>query len=159
VNCLSKWIGKKIAKRFAPMIKQMYLTMGALSKAFYKKYGKDALPIITEVMGESGVEEAKIAQRMLKGKGMNAVRELFGMMEMMDMQVEIIDFSDDMIRVKEAVCPMGLEGTSKELCEAMMTSNEKMVSTLLGKEVEMKILKSMAAGDEYCDGKFIITKK
>jgi len=154
---LSKWIGKKIAKRFAPMMKHMYLTMGAFSKAFYEKYGKDALPIIAEVMGESGVEGAKIAQGMLKGKGMNAVRELFGMMEMMDIPMEIIGSTDEMIHIKGAVCPMGLEGTSKELCEAMMTSDKKMVSTIVGQEVETKILKSKAAGDECCE--VIFSKK
>ena len=79
------------------------------------------------------------------------------MMEMMDIPMEIIASTDDMIRIKVTVCPMGIEGTSKELCEAMMTSDKKMVSTIVGQEVETKILKSKASGDEYCEVMF--TKK
>lgn len=154
---MSKWIGKKLAKRFAPMIKHMYATMGALSKAFYERYGKDALPIMTKVAAEAGVESAKISQRMLRGKGMKAVGELFRMYEMMGFPVEIIELTDDMMHFKTSECPLGLKGTSKELCEAMMTSDKKMVSTLLGQEVEMKILNSLAAGDEYCE--IIYSKK
>jgi len=155
---LSKWIGKKIAKRFAPMFKHMYATMGALSKAFYERYGKEALPIISEVMGKSGVGSGKMAQEMVSVKGMKDVGELFKMMEtMMDMKMEIMELSDDVIRFKLSQCPMGIEGTSKELCEAVMSSDKKMVSTLLGQEVEIKMLKSVAAGDEYCEVMF--TKK
>lgn len=148
---MSRWIGKRVAKKFAPMIKFMFATIGALSKAFYEKYGDEALPTIAEVMGESGVEHAKIAQSMLKGNDMKAVGELFGMMEMFDFEVEVIELSDDTIRFKMAPCPMGLEGTSKELCEAMMTSDKKMIETIIGKEVDANILKSVAAGDEYCE--------
>jgi len=39
----------------------------------------------------------------------------------------------------------------------MMTSDAKMVSTLLGQEIEMKILKSIAAGDKECE--VIFSKK
>ena len=54
-------------------------------------------------------------------------------------------------------CILGIEGTSKELCEAMMTSDTSMVSALLGQEVETKILKSVAAGDKECE--VIFSKK
>ena len=52
---------------------------------------------------------------------------------------------------------LGIEGTSKGLCEAMMNSDKNMMSTLLGREVEMKILKSVAAGDKECE--VIFSKK
>ncbi len=44
--------------------------------------------------------------------------------------------------------PLGIEGTSKELCEAIMTLDEKRMSTFLGKAVGAKILKSIAAQDQ-----------
>ena len=143
---------------FAPMMKHMYAMIGALNKAFYEKYGKEALPIITKVAGESGVESAKIIQQMMPVKDMKGVGELFKMMEMMiGMKMEIIELSDDAIHFKTSQCPLGIEGTSRELCEAMMTSDAKMVGTLLGQEVKMKILKSVAAGDKYCE--VIFSKK
>jgi predicted hydrocarbon binding protein len=48
-------------------------------------------------------------------------------------------------------CPFGLEGTSKELCEAMMNLDKNMMSTFLGKQGEVKVLKTVAAGDKICE--------
>jgi len=147
-----------MVKGFAPTIKQMYATMGAMCKAFYERFGEEALRIIAKVMGESGVGSAKIVQKMMPVKGMKDVGELFKMMgAMMEMKMEIIELSDDVMHFKTSQCPLGIEGTSKKLCEAMMTSDKKMVSTLLGQEVKTKILKSLAAGDKYCE--VIFSKK
>ena len=149
---------EEAAKGFAPMMKRMFIGMGALSKAFYEKYGKEALPIITEVASQGGVEYGKIMQQMTPAKGMKAVGESFKMMgSMMGMGMEIIELSDDAIHFTVPQCLLGIEGTSKELCEAMMTSDKEMVGTFLGQEVEMKILKSVAAGDEECE--VIFSKK
>ena len=46
-----------------------------------------------------------------------------------------------------------------ELCEAMMTADKKMFSSLLGQEMDMKILKSIAAGDKECEVVISIKKK
>ena len=143
---------EEAAKGFAPMMKLMFMGLGALSKAFYEKYGKEALPIITEVASRGGVEYGKIMQQTMPAKGMKAVGESFKMMDsMMGMGTEIVELSDDTFHFKVSQCPLGIEGTSKELCEAMMTMDKKMMSTFLGQEVEMKILKSVAAGDEKCE--------
>ena len=143
---------EEAAKEYAPMMKLMFMGMGALSKAFYKKYGKEALPIITEVASQGGVEYGKLMQQMAPAKGMKAVGEMLKMMgSMMGMGMEIVELSDNTFHFKVSQCPLGIEGTSKELCEAMMTNDKKMMSTFLGQEVEMKILKSVAAGDEKCE--------
>lgn len=150
---------EEAAKRFGPMMmKSMFIGMGALSKAFYERYGKEALPIITEVTNQSGLRRAKIMQEMMPVKDMKAVGEQLRMMgSMMGMGMEIIELSDDAIHFKVPQCTLGIEGTSKELCEAIMTSDKKMVGTFLGQEVEMKILKSVAAGDKECE--VIFSKK
>jgi len=143
---------EEAAKEYAPMMKLMFMGMGALSKAFYKKYGKEALPIITEVASQGGVEYGKLMQQMAPAKGMKTAGEMSKMMDsMMGMGMEIVELSDNTFHFKVSQCPLGIEGTSKELCEAMMTNDKKMMSTFLGQEVEMKILKSVAAGDEKCE--------
>ena len=143
---------EEAAKAYASMVKLMFMGMGALSKAFYEKYGKEALPIITEVASQGGVEYGKVMQQMTPAKGMKAVGELFKMMDsMVGEGMEIIELSDDAFHFKVSQCPVGIEGTSKELCEAMMTSEKKMMSIFLGQEVEMRIPKSVAAGDEKCE--------
>ena len=149
---------KAAAKGFRPMMKNMYVTMGDLCKAFYNKNGKEAIPIITEVMSKSGVREAEIIQKMMPVKDMKDVGELFKMVDqMMEMGMEVIEISENVVHYKQPTCVMGLGGTGKELCEAVMTTDTKMMSTLLGQEMETKIIKSIAAGDKECE--VIFSKK
>jgi len=129
----------------------MYATMGALGKVFYEKYGDDALPLIAKVMGESGVVGGKLVKGMLKGEGMKAMDELFGMFSMLGFDFEIVELSDDTLYFKSSKCPVCMGGTSKKLCEAMMNSDKVMISSIAGKEVEMEVPKSLAVGDEYCE--------
>jgi len=145
-------------KQFAPMIKGMYARQGALAKAFYETSGNEALPKISEVMGKAGMESANVSIAQGMARSMKAIGEHYEMMEkMLEVGLEIIDLSDDMIHFKLSQCTYGLEGTDRELCEAMMAEIKTMFSTLLKQEVEMKIPKTVAAGDEYCE--VIITKK
>ena len=152
MNVIKRVFMKAAAKGFRPMMKNNYATFGALCKAFYEKDGKEAIPIITEIASKSGVGSAEGVRKMMPVKNMKDAGELFKMMDsMMEMGMEIIELSDDAIHFKVPKCMLGIEGTSKELCEAMMASDTNMVSTLLGQEVEMKILKSIAAGDKECE--------
>jgi len=140
------------------MMKMMYNMVGDLCSAFYKKYGKDALPIIAKVSAKYGAPYAKIVQQMMPVKSMKDIGEMYKMMTaMMGEEMEIVKLSDDVIHFKMSHCPMCIEGTSQELCEAMMNSDKKMVSTLLGKEISIKVPKSVAAGDKYCE--VIFSKK
>jgi hypothetical protein len=143
---------EEAAKGFGPMMRLMFMGLGGLSKAFYEKYGREAIPIITEVARQGGVEYGKLMQQMAPAKSMEAAGESFKMMDaMMGMGMEITELSDNAIHFKVSQCPLGIQGTSKELCEALMTNDKVMMSTWLGKEVEMKIPKSVAAGDENCE--------
>ena len=140
------------AGRIAPMMNLMMMGMGGISKAFYEKYGKEALPIITEVTSRGGVEASKLMQQSAPARDMKAAGQSFQMMgSMLDMGQEIVELSDDVIHFKVSRCPLGIEHTSKELCEAMMNYDHKMLSNFLGKELEMNISKSIAAGDEKCE--------
>ena len=149
---------EEAAKSVGPMIKLMYNMLGDLSAAFYKKYGKDALPIIAKVSGKFGADSAKIIQKMMPVKNMKDFAEVYKMMmASMGEKLEIVKVSDEVFHFKTSHCPMGLEATSQELCEAMMTSDNKMLSTLLGQKVETKLLKSLPAGDKCCEA--IYSKK
>ncbi len=143
---------EQAAKASGAMMKLLFMGMGALGKAFYQKYGKEALPIITEVASQGGVEWGKAMREMAPAKGMKDVGENFKMMgSMMGLNSDVIELSDKVFHFKISPCPLGIEGTSKELCEAMMTTDHKMISTILGKEVDMKIPKSVAVGDKECE--------
>ena len=134
------------------MIKLLYNEIGDLCSAFYKKYGKDALPIISKVSAKYGVESAKLVQKMMPIKNMKDYAEMYKMMmSMVGEKMEIVEVSDDVFHFKGSHCPMGLEKGSQELCEAMMVSDNTMLSTLFGRQVETKLLKSLPAGDKCCE--------
>jgi predicted hydrocarbon binding protein len=152
MNIIQKTLMKTAAKGFRPMMELMYTMIGDLSRAFYEKNGKEAIPTITQIARKYGVAEAELTQKMMPAKDMKGVAELFKMMDsMMEMGMEIVRISDDALHFRMPKCIPNIQGTSKELCEALMASDGSMVSTILGKEVETKILKSVAAGDKECE--------
>ena len=149
---------EEAAKSVGPMMKLMYNMIGDLSSAFYKKYGKDALSTISAVATKYGEPNAKLVQQMMPIKNMKDVAEMYKMMfGMIGEKFDIVKVSDDTLHFKVSTCPMCIQGTSKELCEAMMQTDKKMVSTLLGHQINIGILKSVAAGDKYCE--VIFSKK
>jgi len=136
----------------AAMVKLSMMGMGALGKAFYKKCGEAALPIIDEVMSGGGVEEGKLMKQMHPVKSMKDVGEIYkSMAAMTGMNMEVLKQTDDTLHFKMSQCPVGIEGTSKELCEAMMATDKNAVSTLLGKGISVQVLKTVAAGDKMCE--------
>jgi predicted hydrocarbon binding protein len=158
MNPIKKAFVKAAGKRTRPMLNLISVEVGALSKAFYLKYGNEALPVIVGVVSQCGMEWGKIMQQTMPKRSMKAAGEGQKMMgEMMGYGIELVELSDDKLHFKIAHCPFGIEGTSKELCEAMMTMDEKRMSTFLGKDVCVEVLQTLAAGDKLCE--VIFSKK
>lgn len=146
------------AAQMAPMMEDLLARFGALGKAFYDKYGKEALPLIAEVMGRGGVDSAHVMLKMMPIKGMKDAGQLFVKVGApMDTGMEIIELTDDTFHFKLSRCLFCLDGAGQELCEAMMASDARMMSTVLGQELKMDIVKSVAAGDGMCE--VIFSKK
>lgn len=146
------------AAQLAHMMEDLLARLGALGKAFYDRFGNEALPVIIEVMNKSGVDTAKVMQKTMPVKGMKDAGQLFVKMgASIDTGMEVIELSDDTFHFKLSRCLFCLEGAGQELCEAMMASDAKMMDTILGQELEMKIVKSVAAGDKICE--VIFSKK
>lgn len=144
--------------QMAPMMEDLLARFGALGKAFYDKYGKEALPLIAEVMGKGGVDSAQVMLKMMPIKGMKEAGQLFVKVGApMDTGMEIIELTDDTFHFKLSRCLFCLDGAGQELCEAMMASDARMMSTVLGQEMKMDIVKSVAAGDGMCE--VIFSKK
>jgi predicted hydrocarbon binding protein len=158
MNPIQQAVFQAVGKRTRPMLNLLSVEVGPFGKAFYQKYGKEALPIIAGVVSHGGVEWGKIMQQNVRVKSMKSAGEQQKLMSaMMGYGIEMVEVSDDKLHFKIAHCPFGIEGTSKELCEAMMTMDEKRMSTFLEQEVEVKILHSVAAGDKQCE--VIFSKK
>jgi hypothetical protein len=145
-------IMEQAAQAFGPMMRHMFEGLGAMSRAFYEKCGEEALPIIAEGARKSGARQGEMMQKTMPAKSMKDIGEMFKMMAgAVGMQMEIVDLSDDTLHFKTPKCLLGIDGTSKGLCEAMMNSDKSMMSTLLGRDVKMNVLKSVAGGDKECE--------
>jgi predicted hydrocarbon binding protein len=152
MNVIKKAVFKVLAKGSGPMIQHMFLMTGDFGKALYNKNGKESLPMITEIASKRGVGMAEITRKMMPVNTMKDADEAYNLMDsIMELGIEPIESSSDVFHFKITKCPYGLEGTNKELCEAMMVTDKQMLSTLLGQQVQMKILQSVAAGDKTCE--------
>ena len=123
---------------------------GLLIKAIYKRFGKDALPTIEEVCKKQGrALGIKIANK-LSNKKLSIVGKAFTK-SFDPNSVKIISISDEKFQIQGTKCPFGLENTSRELCEATMAIDHEYFRTAVDQNVKLKILKTVAAGDSYCD--------
>jgi len=123
--------------------------IGALCTAFYKEYGDKIIPIISDT-AQSHTPYHLPQVKALSGKGMKALGEYIGSFPV----VEILTSTEDMVHFQtKGTCPYGLNDTSKELCEAIMIFDRKAFDTIVGKEVRMEIIQSLASGDGYCEVK------
>lgn len=126
--------------------------IGALSIAFFNKYGEEALPVIEEVL-ESHVPYDMPRVRELQGKGMKGFADLLNAFD-----VEVKTSTDEVVHfVTGGVCQFGLYDTDKRLCEAMMIFDKKIVETIVGRDTDMEIIRTVSSGDKCCEVKFSIT--
>ncbi|MCK4380697.1 MAG: L-2-amino-thiazoline-4-carboxylic acid hydrolase [Candidatus Lokiarchaeota archaeon] len=123
---------------------------GLLIKAVYKKFGVEALPIIKNVCRKQGKSLGLKVKKKLSNNNLTSVAQAFS--KSFDQNfVKVISISDERFQIHGTKCPFGLENTSRELCEAVMAIDHGYFREAVSDKIELKILKTVAAGDPYCD--------
>jgi len=123
---------------------------GLLIKTVYKKYGVDVLSTIKNVCGKQGKSLGLKVKRNLPNNNLTTVAKAFS--KSFDQNfVKIITISDEKFQIQGTKCPFGLENTSRELCEAVMAIDHEYFREAASDNVQLKILRTVAAGDPYCD--------
>ncbi len=123
---------------------------GLLMIEFYKKFGKEALPIIENVCGKQGRALGLKIMKKVSDNKLKTVAQAFS--KSFDPNfVKIISISDECFHIQGTMCPFGLENTSRELCEAVMAIDYEYFREAVSDKIELKILKTVAAGDIHCD--------
>jgi hypothetical protein len=139
-------------QKMADLMQLTAQELGAMTKAFYRKYGDDALPVVKEVMGEAGVIRGNYLRKGLSAQTIPVYcKEIMGLDDTIGMGLKVVEQSDRAFRFKSSNCPFGFNGMGAALCEAMMNADKMLLATCLGREAEVKILKSVAKGDQYCE--------
>lgn len=111
-------------------------TQGLLIKHIYKKFGKEALGL-------------KIKKK-LPNNNLTTVAKAFSKSFNQNF-VKVISISDEKFQIHGTKCPFELENTFRELCEVVMTIDHEYFREAVNKKIELKIIKTIAAGDPYCD--------
>ena len=123
---------------------------GLLIKAVYKRFGKEALPIIRTICQKQGKALGLKIKNKLTKNNLTTVAKAFS--KSFDLNfIEIVSISDEKFHVRGTKCPFGLENTSRELCDAVMTIDHEYFREAVNDKIELKILKTVANGDPYCD--------
>lgn len=123
---------------------------GMLIKAFYKKFGKEALPIIKEVCRKQGCSLGLKIKKKLPDNHLSTVANAFSSSYNPD-EINVVEVSDSKFQIQGNKCPFSLENTSRELCEAVMEIDAEYFRTAVSRDLKLKIIKTVAAGDNYCD--------
>ena len=123
---------------------------GLLIKEIYKKFGNDSLPIIEEALGAQGSALGLKVKKKLPNIKLSTIAKAFT--KNWDPKlVKVISMSDNKFHIQGTKCPFGLENTSRELCEAVMAIDREYFFTATNGRTRLEILKTVAAGDPFCD--------
>ncbi len=123
---------------------------GLLIKAVYKKFGVEVLPIIKNVCGKQGKALGLKVKKKNPNNNLTTVAKAFSKSFNPNF-VKVISISDEKFQIHGTKCPFGLENTSRELCEAVMAIDHEYFREAVSDKIELKILKTVAGGDPYCD--------
>jgi small GTP-binding protein len=126
-----------------------FQAQGLLIKRFYEKFGEEALPIIKEVCRLQGRALGLKQKQNLPDNRLSTVAKAFS--EDYGSDMTVITITDKIFRIKGKKCPFGLEHTSRELCEAVMEIDLEYFRTAVSYDIELKILQTLAEGDNLCD--------
>ncbi|MHA1276436.1 MAG: L-2-amino-thiazoline-4-carboxylic acid hydrolase [Candidatus Helarchaeota archaeon] len=130
---------------------------GLLIKAVYKKYGKDVLPLIRDVLNRQGKALGLKIMRKLPNNNLSTIASAFS--KSFDPAfVKVISLSDEKFHIQGTKCPFGLENTTRELCEAVMEIDREYFYTATNGRTKLEILKTVAEGDSLCDTIYTIIK-
>ncbi|MHA1580732.1 MAG: hypothetical protein ACTSUQ_14050 [Candidatus Freyarchaeota archaeon] len=131
---------------------------GLLIKAFYKKFGGEALPIIRHVLGLQGRALGLKIKKKLPDNRLSTVAKAFAK-SFGPTTINVVSISDKKFHIQGTKCPFGLENTSRELCEAVMEIDRQYFYTATDGKTKLKILKTVAAGDPLCDTIYTIDEQ
>ncbi|MDI6776244.1 MAG: hypothetical protein QMD03_03230 [Syntrophales bacterium] len=126
--------------------------LALLSRMVYKKYGDEVLPLIGEVCCKLGRAIGNQMRKNLGSFDLKSVGNAFWeSARRRKSPVTLLELTEKRIRVKSERCALGLAGAGRPICEAMMNMDIGIFEAATGEEIDLSILKTVAAGDECCD--------
>ena len=126
--------------------------LGALCSEFLKQFGEKAESIISLFSYRRGLALGKAMAAKLEDKSFEtAIKSFVAASEKSTAPAELISFEKNRAVIKGMVCPLGLNGNGREICEAMMNMDRGILEKMSGKRIKYTVNKTVAAGDDHCE--------
>jgi len=139
-----------LEQRFGMVTSALFGNLGSIAKAVDKKFGAAGRDVLRQVMSEKGVAMGTMMKPISPGKDFKSVGAFYAQaLKMFGIEREV-EAKENEVIVKGSKCAYGLEGTNRELCEAMMAFELNAVKTI-SPDVTPEIVKTVAAGDPQCE--------
>jgi len=139
-----------LEQRFRMVASALNANVGSIAKAVDKKFGAGGRDVLRQVQSVEGVAMGEMLKLMSPGEDFKAVGTFYvQFLKMFGVNIEVKVKKDEVV-VEVPKCPYGLEGTSRELCEAMMALDVSVVKTM-SPNVTLEIVKRVAVGDPQCE--------
>ena len=133
--------------------------LALLARKVYERFGLETLPLIEDVCGKLGRSVGERMREDLPDGNLKTVGKAFadGASRRKN-PVDVIELSDTIFHIKGYRCNLGLKDTYRELCVSMMAMDWGIFEGATGKKIDLKIVKSLAAGDPCCEIIFKLSK-
>ncbi|MFX1289137.1 MAG: hypothetical protein ACFFFY_11340 [Promethearchaeota archaeon] len=131
---------------------------GMLIKAMYEGFGTNTLSIIKDICRKQGRALGLKLSKKLSNNKLSTVAKAFSK-SYDPKDIKVIKISDEEFQIQGYKCPFGLENTSRELCEAVMEIDAEYFRTAVSENIELRIIKTVAEGDNYCDTIYELKRK
>ncbi len=142
-----------LEQKFAMATSALFGNAGNIAKAVDDKFGAAGRDVLRQVMSKDGAAMGEWLKPMCPGKDFKSVGTFLPQaMTMLGVENEVKP-NEEGVTITGSKCPYGLEGTNRELCEAMMAFVEAAASTI-SPDVTIEITKTVAAGDPLCQFSF-----
>ncbi len=126
--------------------------LGLLSRKVYEKFGSGTLPLIENVCYKLGRSAGERMRKELPVNDFNSVANAFAEgAKRRNNPVDVIEITNKLFHLKGYRCNLGLKGAGRELCQAMMAMDRGVFEAASGEEIDLEIIKSLAANDDCCE--------
>lgn len=131
-----------------------YEALALMSRLFYEKFGDDAIPIIRDVWYKMGLDSGSRLKEKLSARDFKSAAGFIHERNERGGGIRACRIADTLYHLTSLPgfgCDVGLENAGRPICEAVMSINEGQFKSLCGCDVEMNIVKSLAAGADCCE--------
>jgi predicted ArsR family transcriptional regulator len=139
-----------LEQRFGMVTSALFGNVGSIAKAVDKKFGTAGRDVLRQVMSEKGVAMGEMLKPMSPGNDFKSAGTFFAQAVKMFGVENEAQVKEDEVVIKVPKCAYGLEGTNRELCEAMMAFDASAIKTL-SPNATLEIVKTVAVGDPHCE--------